>query len=249
MRTLVQDLRYGLRLLMRAPGFTLLAAGVLALGIGALAAVFSLVDALFFRPLPLDEAHNIVNVYGTTGGRLVSMDFSYPAYKYFRNHSRTLSGLAAHYSTSPLNVVVNSDSREVQGAVVSGNYFSLLRVSPLIGRFFLPEEDTQPGRSPVAVVGFYLWQQWLGGQPDVIGKELEIRRALSKSHLYSSAFIVQASREQASDYPTRFKLIGAGWGHGVGLCQIGAAVMADRGHGHEEILAHYFAGVEISALY
>jgi stage II sporulation protein D len=83
----------------------------------------------------------------------------------------------------------------------------------------------------------------------VIGKELEIRRALSKSHLYSSAFIVQASREQPSDYPTRFKLIGAGWGHGVGLCQIGAAVMADRDHNHEEILFHYFAGVEISKLY
>lgn len=83
----------------------------------------------------------------------------------------------------------------------------------------------------------------------VIGKELEIRRALSKSHLYSSAFIVQASREQPSDYPSRFKLIGAGWGHGVGFCQIGAAVMADRGHGHEEILFHYFAGVEISEIY
>jgi len=83
----------------------------------------------------------------------------------------------------------------------------------------------------------------------VIGKELEIRRALSKSHLYSSAFIVQASREQLSDYPTRFKLIGAGWGHGVGLCQIGAAVMADRDHSHEEILAHYYAGAKISELY
>jgi stage II sporulation protein D len=83
----------------------------------------------------------------------------------------------------------------------------------------------------------------------VIGKELEIRRALSKSHLYSSAFIVQASREQLSDYPTRFKLIGAGWGHGVGLCQIGAAVMADRGHGHEEILAHYFSSTSVTTLY
>jgi SpoIID/LytB domain protein len=83
----------------------------------------------------------------------------------------------------------------------------------------------------------------------VIGKELEIRRALSKSHLYSSAFIVQAAREQQSDYPTRFKLTGAGWGHGVGLCQIGAAVMADREHSHDEILAHYFAGADISKLY
>jgi peptidoglycan hydrolase-like amidase len=83
----------------------------------------------------------------------------------------------------------------------------------------------------------------------VIGKELEIRRALSPSHLYSSAFVVRAEQGHLSDYPARFTLIGAGWGHGVGLCQIGAAVMADLGHGYEEILSHYFSGVEIMALY
>lgn len=83
----------------------------------------------------------------------------------------------------------------------------------------------------------------------VIGKELEIRRALSRSHLYSSAFVVRAAQGHLSDYPARFTLIGAGWGHGVGLCQIGAAVMADREHTHEEILSHYFKGAEISPPY
>jgi len=83
----------------------------------------------------------------------------------------------------------------------------------------------------------------------VIGKELEIRRALSRSHLYSSAFVVRAAQGNLSDYPARFTLIGAGWGHGVGLCQIGAAVMADRGHSHEEILSHYFKGAAIRELY
>ena len=83
----------------------------------------------------------------------------------------------------------------------------------------------------------------------VIGKELEIRRALSPSHLYSSAFVVRAVQGHLSDYPAYFTLIGAGWGHGVGLCQIGAAVMADRGNSHEEILSHYFNGAEIVALY
>ncbi|HLF83338.1 MAG TPA: SpoIID/LytB domain-containing protein [Blastocatellia bacterium] len=83
----------------------------------------------------------------------------------------------------------------------------------------------------------------------VIGKELEIRRALSRSHLYSSAFVIRAARGHLSDYPARFTLIGAGWGHGVGMCQIGAAVMADRGHSHQEILSHYFAGAKISELY
>lgn len=83
----------------------------------------------------------------------------------------------------------------------------------------------------------------------IIGKELEIRRALSRSHLYSSAFVVRSMRGHLSDYPARFTLIGAGWGHGVGLCQIGAAVMADRGHSHEEILAHYFRGATVRDLY
>ena len=86
-------------------------------------------------------------------------------------------------------------------------------------------------------------------QTAVIGKELQIRRALSRSHLYSSAFVVQPERSSSCEYPARFTLIGAGWGHGVGLCQIGAAVMADQGIGHEEILAHYFQGSSLRELY
>lgn len=74
----------------------------------------------------------------------------------------------------------------------------------------------------------------------VIGKELEIRRALSESHLYSSAFVVETEGQDADGYPERFVLRGAGWGHGVGLCQIGAAVMGERGYGYREILAHYY---------
>jgi SpoIID/LytB domain protein len=82
----------------------------------------------------------------------------------------------------------------------------------------------------------------------VIGKELEIRRALSRSHLYSSAFVVEAEAREGG-HPQAFTLIGAGWGHGVGLCQIGAAVMADGGTAHGEILAHYFPGAELQSLY
>jgi SpoIID/LytB domain protein len=79
----------------------------------------------------------------------------------------------------------------------------------------------------------------------VIGKELEIRRALSRSHLYSSAFVVRAVRGHLSDYPARFTLIGAGWGHGVGLCQVGAATRARRGDSLESIVAAYFKGTRL----
>jgi SpoIID/LytB domain protein len=83
----------------------------------------------------------------------------------------------------------------------------------------------------------------------IIGKELEIRRALSRSHLYSSAFVVRSEPHPVLGFPQRYRLIGAGWGHGVGLCQIGAAVMADRGHAHSAILDHYFRGACLSRLY
>ena len=83
----------------------------------------------------------------------------------------------------------------------------------------------------------------------IVGKELEIRRALSRSHLYSSALVVRTEPDAETGFPSRFRLIGAGWGHGVGLCQIGAAVMAERGHSHEAILDHYFRDTEFRRLY
>ena len=82
-----------------------------------------------------------------------------------------------------------------------------------------------------------------------IGKELEIRRVLSKSHLYSSAFIVEKHDVGTDGVPQKFVLRGAGWGHGVGLCQIGAAVMGEKGYSYKKILLHYFANATISKLY
>ena len=82
-----------------------------------------------------------------------------------------------------------------------------------------------------------------------IGKELEIRRTLSKTHLYSSAFVVDREGMEADDIPQRFMLTGAGWGHGVGMCQIGAAMMSNEGHSYDNILLHYYRGAEIKKLY
>lgn len=85
-------------------------------------------------------------------------------------------------------------------------------------------------------------------QTRIIGKELEIRRTLSKSHLYSSAFVVEKS-DLENGIPQKIKLIGAGWGHGVGLCQIGAAVMGEQGFKYDQILLHYYVGAQINNLY
>ena len=83
----------------------------------------------------------------------------------------------------------------------------------------------------------------------VIGKELEIRRTLSTSHLFSSAFVVEAGEAGADGAPVSFTLRGAGWGHGVGLCQIGAAVMGAKGYPYTDILSHYFPGADLTTLY
>lgn len=83
----------------------------------------------------------------------------------------------------------------------------------------------------------------------IIGKELEIRRTLSRSHLYSSAFIVESGPVDSRGIPSSWRLLGAGWGHGVGLCQIGAAVMATEGYDYRQILKHYFRGAEIKKIY
>ena len=82
-----------------------------------------------------------------------------------------------------------------------------------------------------------------------IGKELEIRRTLSESHLYSSAFVVDKEFSEGNKIPAKFILIGAGWGHGVGLCQIGASVMGEKGYGYDAILEHYYPGAKIEEKY
>lgn len=83
----------------------------------------------------------------------------------------------------------------------------------------------------------------------IIGKELEIRRTLSESHLYSSAFVPEMSETDEKGIPATITLYGAGWGHGVGLCQIGAAAMGAQGYDYEQILRHYFPGADLTTLY
>ena len=173
LETTLQDLRYGVRMLRRGRGITIVAVISLALGIGASTTIFSLVDTLFYRALPAREPDRLVRVYGSMNGRGYSF-FSNPEYVHFRDHSTSFETLAAHYSYAPLNVVTNGDSEEVQGAVVSASYFPLVGVEPLLGRFFQPLEDAVPDRDPVAVISFDYWQQRCAGDSTVIGRQIRI---------------------------------------------------------------------------
>ncbi len=154
LETALADIGYALRQMLRNPGFTFVALTSLALGIAANTTVFSLIDAMWLRMLPVREPEQLVRVYtwGTPVGakRPGVDDFSWPLFDIARKRSTVLTDLAAHYSTAPFQISAAGETGEVEGAVVSANYFSMLGVQPALGRFFLPRKTRCVGemRSP-----------------------------------------------------------------------------------------------------
>jgi predicted permease len=176
---MIQDLRFGVRMLIKRPGSALIIALTLALGIGANLTIFSFVDAFFLRPIPAREPERLVNAEGSRDIPLHGY-YSYPSYVLYRDHSKSFEALAAHYSTAPLNLVIEGDSRMANGAIVSANYFSMLGIQPRLGRFFLPEEDAVPDRNPVVVISYRMWQDRFNGDPAALGKEFNINGVACK---------------------------------------------------------------------
>jgi predicted permease len=173
---LLQDVRVAVRRMWKTPGFTAAAIATLALGLGLTSAVMSLAYALFLRPLPVDEAARLVLVDTIRPDRPVTsgFGFSYPDYLYYRDHARAFSELAAHYSTSPMSVVTPGGPVSVSGAVVTANYFTLLRLTPRAGRFFSVEEDRVPGRDPVAILSYDFWRTRFAEDPHLLGTTVRI---------------------------------------------------------------------------
>src|SRR6266540_465545 len=175
MRTILQDLRFGARMLMKNPGFTLIAVITLALGIGANTAVFSLVNTLFLRPLPLKDAERLVGIYEFRNGRVGLEDLSYTDYLDYRDRNTVFAGLAASAGVW-VWLTEGETSSEHNGQLVSANYFSVLGAQPHLGRFFLPEEDATPGARPVAVISYQFWQQRFKSDPATISKTVRMNR-------------------------------------------------------------------------
>ncbi|MDP9323925.1 MAG: ABC transporter permease, partial [Acidobacteriota bacterium] len=172
---LLQDARIAIRRMKQAPAFTAAAIAVLALGLGLNSAVSSLAYALFLKPLPVDEASRIVLVDQTlVGDARRGFELSFPDYTYYRDHARAFADLAAHYSTSPMNVVTPGGAFNGSGSVVTANYFGLLRLQPALGRFFSPDEDRVPGRNPVAVLSHDLWRTRFGADAGILGTAVRI---------------------------------------------------------------------------
>jgi hypothetical protein len=180
------DIRYGLRGLARHPVFTATALLTLALTIGAVSTVLTLVHTYFFQQLPVDHPEGIVAISATRRHGSVLGPVSYPDYVHFREQSHTLQGLAAHYSTAPLFVTARDNAKEINGAVVSANFFPLLGIRPAVGRFFTSDEDRVPDRDRVAVLGYDLWRDWFGSSPEAVGGTVHITRVVCRHDVIRS---------------------------------------------------------------
>ncbi|HEX9000901.1 MAG TPA: ABC transporter permease, partial [Blastocatellia bacterium] len=169
MNTFWQDLRFGVRMLLKKPGFTLIAIITLALGIGANTAIFSVVNAVLLQPLPYAEPERIVRIYGrfSQGNQAAT---SPPDFLDYRAQNRTFEEFAALMSSS-FNLTGGAEPERIAGADVTTNYFQAIGIKPVQGRTFSPEEE-QEGRAQVAVISEGLWQRRFGGAADVIGKTL-----------------------------------------------------------------------------
>jgi predicted permease len=177
MGTVLEDLRYGFRILMKSPGLTCAAVLSLALGIGANTTIYTLIHALFMQPLPVREADRLVALYTTDeknkGGFNDFNNTSRPNALDYRERTRVFEGVAFHQGLA-LSLTGAGEPIQVNGEIATGNFLDLLGVRPARGRFFLPEEDTPDAAVPVAVVSDGFWRRRLGGDPGVVGRTLTL---------------------------------------------------------------------------
>src|SRR3954470_5240877 len=166
MTTLWQDLKFGARLLAKTPGFTVIAALSLALGIGANTTIFTLVNAVLLNPLPVQDPAQLVSVW-TTDERNQNDAFGFLQtspmnFKDLREKNEVFSGLTGHAGI-PMNITGGTgEPEQIFGEIVTGNFFSVLGARPLVGRGFLADEDKTPGDQLVAVLGYGEWQTRYG---------------------------------------------------------------------------------------
>jgi putative ABC transport system permease protein len=169
----LQDVRYGVRVFRRNPGFTVVAILTLALGIGANAAMFSIIDAVLLRPLPYSDADRLVSITTEDPSRnITALNVSYTRLQLIQQESHTLESIAGFFAEDS-SLVTSGDPEKVPSAIVTGNFFDVFGVTPSLGRGFLREED-QPGGSNVAIISDAFWHSHFGGQIDAIKRSVAI---------------------------------------------------------------------------
>jgi putative ABC transport system permease protein len=169
---MLDDVRFGIRQLRKAPAFTLTAALTLALGIGANATIFSWLNSVILNPLPCVDSRDLVSVrWQTPEGH--GSAFSWPDYLDMRKRVRTVQSLTVGTMT-PLSLGEGTRPERIWGMVVASNYFETLGVKPIRGRAFLPEEDENPGGHAVTVISHHLWQGRFASDPAIIGRKIRL---------------------------------------------------------------------------
>jgi putative ABC transport system permease protein len=174
MISLLNDLRFGIRMMFRNPTFTLIAVVTLTLGIGANTAIFSVVDAVLLRPLPYPDANRLVFLWSTMNAAGVPMSGSaLPDYHVWRDQNKVFEGLAGFYY-GDFNLSTSDEPPErIQGAYITANLFQVLQVSPALGRLFAPEEE-QYGRHQVVLLSDKLWQRRFSGDANILGRQIRL---------------------------------------------------------------------------
>jgi putative ABC transport system permease protein len=171
MQTLLQDLRFGARMLLKNPGFTVVAVIALALGIGANSAIFSVVNGILLSPLPYPQAEQLAMVWLDNRRQAIREDItSYPNFIDWRDQNKTFQGMAAVRSAN-LSLTGNGEPEELRGAFVTANFFQLMGIAPAQGRGFTVEEE-QPGKDKIVVLSHELWQRRFGGEASILNKTI-----------------------------------------------------------------------------
>src|SRR5205085_5748055 len=172
MRNLLQDLRFGWRMLRKQPGFTLVAILTLALGIGANAAIFSIVNAVLLRPLPYAHPERLMSCYWQLGDEEIDAVTAL-VFDYWKNHSQSFDAAGYETVNSGFNLSGGAEAVRVRGLQVSEGFFRVLGASPASGRGFLPEEDRPKGPGAV-IISDSLWRGYFSGDAALVGKVVQL---------------------------------------------------------------------------
>ncbi len=180
METLWQDVRYAVRMLIKNPEFSAIAVLSLALGIGANTTIFTVVNAILLHPLPVKNISRLVEVdtvdtkTRVTTANVTKLGMSYPNFKDYARDNQVFSGLSCVVGPLPLTWSGGTNPKQIFGQMVTANYFDLLGLTPVRGRFFLPDEDSKRGGNNVAVLSYSLWVNKFGSDPNIVGKVMTL---------------------------------------------------------------------------
>ncbi len=244
MESLWQDLRYGVRMLMKMPGLTLIAILSLALGIGANTSIFSVVNAVFLRQLPVTEPSRLVFAFNGSRSSPWSA-VSYPNYVDYRDRNEFFTGLAA-YGSITVSLTGGDRPEQVSGTIVTGDYFETLGARAALGRAISPQDDRTPNAHPVVVLSHRLWQNRFGGGRGVVGQEVllngnkftvigvmparfEGAEILEKSDLYAPMMMQAVVRPPRGGFsgemnPDLLQRRGASWLRMIGRLKPGVSI-------------------------